>query len=129
MSSVSVLVIAVDERWREVLEATLRIGGYTPITRRSVDEAVKLRSGDPPPKAVVLDLGRDVDPDEVGVVRGLLAQQAALSAGAENVIVILPEDRADQRDRFLAAGSGIEVIVRPYPPSVLYAALAARATG
>lgn len=123
MSSVTVLVIAVDERWLHVLEATLRLGGYQPITRRSVDEAVKLRAGDPRPVAAVLDLGGDLRPDEVGVIRGLLSEHGILGGDAQTVVLVLPEHLSELRERFLEADPAIEVLVRPYPPSALFAAI------
>lgn len=123
MGSVTVLVIAPDERWLRVLEATLRLGGYRTITRRSIDEAVRLRASDPLPTAVVIDMGADVRPDEVGVIRGLLTEHRMLRQDAAKLIMILPEQLAELRHQFVEGDPGIEVLVRPYPPSSLFAAI------
>lgn len=64
--------------------------------------------------AIVLDLAQ-ATLDELEVARGLLAE-STLPA-----VVILPERIADQRELFAAVGA--TVLVRPYPPSQLYAAL------
>lgn len=69
---------------------------------------------DPSVSAIVLDLAQ-ATADELDVVRGLLGE-SSLPA-----VVILPERLADQSELFAAAGA--TVLVRPYPPSQLYAAL------
>lgn len=117
MSSGTVLVVATDERWLRVLEVTLRLGGYTPVARRSMLDALKLRVGDEQPRAVVLDLGVDSVAADVDAVTELLTEIGL------RAIVILPDRFADQAAQFRA--SGAHVIVRPYPPSALYAALEA----
>jgi hypothetical protein len=68
--------------------------------RRSVVEALRTRAGDEAPRAIVLDLGTDT----------------TLPA-----IIILPERLDSQREVFRATGA--QVLVRPYAPSALYAAL------
>jgi DNA-binding response OmpR family regulator len=109
-----VLVVSADERWLRVLEVTLRLGGADTISRRSAREALSLASGDAGVSALVLDLAQATG-DELDIVRGLLGQ-SSLPA-----VVILPEPLAAQREPFAAAGA--TVLVRPYRPSELYAAL------
>jgi DNA-binding response OmpR family regulator len=110
-----VLIVSPDERWLRVLEVTLHLGGHQTVSRRSVTEALRLRAGDDSPRALVLDLGVDSTAGEVDAVRELLGQ-SDLPA-----VVILPERLGGQRDAFAATGA--TVIVRPYKPSELYAAL------
>jgi DNA-binding response OmpR family regulator len=117
VASGQVLVVSADERWLRVLEVTLRLGGATPIARRSAREALNL-AGTEAVSAIVLDLAQ-AGPDELEVVRGLLGQNSLPA------VVILPERLAEQRESFAAAGA--TVLVRPYRPSELYAAL--RITG
>lgn len=104
-----------DERWLRVLEVTLRLGGFEPLMRRSVVEALRTRAGDEQPRAIVLDLGTDTTPQEVDSIREVLGE-ATMPA-----IVILPERLETQRELFRATGA--RVIVRPYAPSALYSAL------
>jgi DNA-binding NtrC family response regulator len=115
VSSPFVLVVSPDERWLRVLEVTLRVGGFTPIARRSVVEALRQREGDDRPTALVLDFGTESTAREVEAVREVLG------SGDIPAIVILPERLNQQRQAF--EGSGVKVIVRPYAPSVLYKAL------
>jgi DNA-binding NtrC family response regulator len=115
VSSPFVLVVSPDERWLRVLEVTLRVGGFTPIARRSVVEALRQREGDDRPTALVLDFGTESTAREVEAVREVLG------SGDIPAIVILPERLNQQREAF--AGTGVKVIVRPYAPSVLYKAL------
>jgi DNA-binding NtrC family response regulator len=110
-----VLVVSPDERWLRVLEVTLRVGGFTPIARRSVVEALRQREGDDRPQALVLDFGTESTSREVEAVREVLG------SGDLPAIVILPERLSQQQEAFRA--SGVKVIVRPYPPSALYRAL------
>ena len=109
-----VLVVSADERWLRVLEVTLRLGGADTISRRSAREALSLASGDSGVVAIVLDLAQ-ATADELEVARGLLGH-SDLPA-----VVILPERLAAQSEPFAAAGA--TVLVRPYRPSELYAAL------
>ena len=109
-----VLVVSADERWLRVLEVTLRLGGADTISRRSAREALSLASGDSGVAAIVLDLAQ-ATADELEVARGLLGH-SDLPA-----VVILPERLAAQSEPFAAAGA--TVLVRPYRPSELYAAL------
>lgn len=109
-----VLVVSADERWLRVLEVTLRLGGADTISRHSAREALSLASGETGVSALVLDLAQATG-DELDVVRGLLGQ-SSLPA-----VVILPEQLAAQSEPFAAAGA--TVLVRPYRPSELYAAL------
>jgi DNA-binding response OmpR family regulator len=115
LSSDHVLVVSPDERWLRVLEVTLRLGGFQPLMRRSVVEALRTRAGDEQPRAIVLDLGTDTTPKEVDSIREILGE-SSLPA-----IVILPQRLDAQRDVFRATGA--QVLVRPYAPSALYAAL------
>ena len=109
-----VLVVSADERWLRVLEVTLRLGGAETISRRSAREALTLAQGDSTVSAIVLDLAQASD-DELDVARGLLGG-SSLPA-----VVILPEQLTAQSEPFAAAGA--TVLVRPYKPSELYAAL------
>jgi len=120
MAAVPILVIAPDERWLRVLEVTLKLGGFQPIARRSVEEARHLRAADEPARAAVLDLGADSNPDDLDAIRRLL-NDAALP-----MVVILPERLAEQHDRF--ERNGASVVVRPYPPSELHEAVRRAAT-
>ena len=104
-----------------MLEATLRLGGYQPIARRSVDEALRLRATDEQPIAVVLDLGADSSEVDVDTIRVLLAEREVLPEDRWKVIVILPERLADTRNELDT--DGVHVLVRPYRPSELYAAI------
>jgi DNA-binding response OmpR family regulator len=115
LTSDHVLVVSPDERWLRVLEVTLRLGGFEPLMRRSVVEALRTRAGDEAPRAIVLDLGTDTTPKEVDSIREILGE-STLPA-----IVILPERLDGQREVFRATGA--QVLVRPYAPSALYAAL------
>ena len=83
--------------------------------RRSVVEALRTRAGDEQPRAIVLDMGTDTTPQEVDSIREVLGE-ATMPA-----IVILPERLESQKELFRATGA--MVIVRPYAPSALYAAL------
>jgi DNA-binding response OmpR family regulator len=109
-----VLVVSADERWLRVLEVTLRLGGVDTISRRSAREALSVASGESDVSALVLDLAQATG-DELDIVRGLLGE-STLPA-----VVILPERLAAQSEPFAAAGA--TVLVRPYRPSELYAAL------
>jgi DNA-binding response OmpR family regulator len=121
VSSDHVLVVSPDERWLRVLEVTLRLGGFEPLMRRSVVEALRTRAGDEAPRAIVLDLGTDTTPREVDSIREILGE-STLPA-----IVILPERLDSQREVFRATGA--QVLVRPYAPSALYAALRSKGPG
>lgn len=109
-----VLVVSADERWLRVLEVTFRLGGVETISRRSAREALSLAGVDSLVSAIVLDLAQ-ATADELEVARGLLGH-SALPA-----VVILPERLGSQSEPFAAAGA--TVLVRPYRPSELYAAL------
>ena len=89
--------------------------------RRSVVEALRTRAGDERPRAIVLDLGTDTTPREVDSIREILGENTLPA------IVILPERLDSQRDVFRATGA--QVLVRPYAPSALYAALRPGASG
>jgi DNA-binding response OmpR family regulator len=115
LTSDHVLVVSPDERWLRVLEVTLRLGGFEPLMRRSVVEALRTRAGDEAPRAIVLDLGTDTTPKEVDSIREILGE-STLPA-----IIILPERLDSQREVFRSTGA--QVLVRPYAPSALYAAL------
>lgn len=78
-------------------------------------EALRTRSGDEEPRAIVLDLGTDTTPKEVNSIREILGESKVPA------IVILPERLDSQRDVFRATGA--QVLIRPYAPSALYAAL------
>ena len=112
-----VVVISPDERWLSVLEITLRLGGFQPIARRSIRDALHLRAGEHRPSAVVLDLGADSEPGDIEAVRELLADADV------RMVVILPERLAADRSRI--EQDGVTILVRPYPPSDLYRALGA----
>jgi DNA-binding response OmpR family regulator len=109
-----VLVVSADERWLRVLEVTLRLGGAETVSRRSAREAFSLAGHDSSMTAIVIDLAQ-VSGDDLEVARGLL-DHSPLPA-----VVILPERMAAHQESFAAAGA--TVLVRPYRPSELYAAL------
>lgn len=110
-----VLIVSPDERWLRVLDVTLRLGGFRTLSRRSIAEANRMRAGDDPPAAFVLDLGVDSSASEVEAVRRLLGERPVPA------VVILPERLGGQREAFAATGAS--VLVRPYRPSELYASL------
>lgn len=110
-----ILIVAPDERWGRVLEITVRLGGYRPVSRRSTDDALRVREGEEPPIAIVFDLGDRWTPEELEAVRGLLATSPIPA------VVILPKRLAEERERI--AGVGATVLSRPYAPSELYAVL------
>jgi DNA-binding response OmpR family regulator len=114
---VPVLVIAPDERWLRVLEVSLKLGGFVPIARRSIDEASRSRSGDERAPVVVLDLGADSRAADLATIRELLGNTAV------PMVVILPQRLEAVREQFERAGAS--VVVRPYRPSTLYAAVRA----
>ena len=118
MGAVPVLVIAPDERWLRVLEVSLKLGGFVPIARRSIDEASRSRSGDERAPVVVLDLGADSKAGDLASIRELLGGDPSL-----RMVVILPQRLETVRDQF--EGAGASVIVRPWQPSTLYAAIRA----
>lgn len=112
-----VLIVAPDERWGRVLEITVRLGGYLPVPRRSTHDALRVREGERPPVAIVFDLGDRWTAEELEAVHGLLV------ASAVPAVVILPKRLAEERERIV--GVGATVLMRPYAPSEIYAALAA----
>jgi DNA-binding response OmpR family regulator len=118
VGAVPVLVIAPDERWLRVLEVSLKLGGFVPIARRSIDEASRSRSGDERAPVVVLDLGADSSAGDLARIRELLGGDPSLG-----MVVILPQRLETVRDQF--EGAGASVIVRPWQPSTLYAAIRA----
>lgn len=111
-----VLIVSADERWLRVLEVTIRLGGAETISRRSVGEALRGSAieGDPP-TAMVVDLGAQTSPDELEDVTGLVHDNSLPA------VVILPEGLSAEQERFASVGA--TVLVRPYRPSELYAAL------
>jgi hypothetical protein len=117
VGAVPVLVIAPDERWLRVLEVSLKLGGFVPIARRSIDEASRSRSGDEPAPVVVLDLGADSKASDLAMIRELLGNPSL------RMVVILPQRLEGGRPEFERAGAS--VVVRPYQPSTLYAAIRA----
>jgi DNA-binding response OmpR family regulator len=118
---VPVLVIAPDERWLRVLEVSLKLGGFVPIARRSIDEASRFRSGDERAPVVVLDLGADSNAGDLVRIREMLGDPSL------RMIVILPQRLESVRMEF--EGAGASVIVRPWQPSTLYAAVRAAGQG
>jgi hypothetical protein len=116
VASGQVLIVSADERWLRVLEVTIRLGGADTISRRSVGDALRSPAVEGEhPTSIVVDLGSQTTPGELDDVRGLVADNALPA------LVILPEGLAAERERF--AGVGATVLVRPYRPSELYAAL------
>jgi hypothetical protein len=111
-----VLIVSADARWLRVLEVTIGLGGATTISRRSLSEADQIRASDHElPTAMVIDLGAQASAAELDDVRALV-REATIHA-----VVILPESLGSERQR-LATG-GATVLIRPYRPSELYAAL------
>jgi hypothetical protein len=120
LNAAPVLIVSPDERWLRILEVTIRAWGLPTISRRSVGDALHVRSGDVPPRAIVFDLGAEWMAQEMDAVRALLAESTVPA------VVILPELLADERDRIAEAGA--TVLIRPYRPSELEAALASPTT-
>ena len=116
MASPPVLVIGTDDRWLRVLEVTLRLGGFTPVVRRSLADAERLRGDDDRLHAVIFDLEADSAVEEARAARRLHEELQI------PVIIVLPETLADEQEMFTDAG--LRVLVRPYPPSALFEALA-----
>jgi hypothetical protein len=116
MGSGLVVVVSADERWLRVLDVTIRLGGASTIKRRSVVDALQLPIDEAEhPTALVVDLAAQSTEKELDNVRHVV-QENSLPA-----VVILPERLAAERERFAAVGA--TVLVRPYRPSELYAAL------
>lgn len=116
VASGQVLIVSADERWLRVLEVTLHLGGAETISRRSVAEALRTPLADAErPSAIVADLSAQASATELDEVLGLVRDNPLPA------VVILPERLAPERERFVAVGATI--LVRPYRPSELYAAL------
>ncbi len=116
VASRQVLIVSADERWLRVLEVTIRLGGAETISRRSVGEALRSAPVEGQnPTSVVVDLGAHSGSNELNDVRGLIHDNSLPA------VVILPEGLAAEREPFQAIGA--TVLVRPYRPSELYAAL------
>ena len=110
-----VLIVSPDERWLRVLEVTVRLWGHRAVSRRSVGDALRVRAGERAPQAIIFDLGSRWSLEELDDVVALLPESTAPA------VVILPERLAAERDR--VAGAGATVLIRPYRPSELRAAL------
>ena len=78
-----------------------------------------MRAGDVAPRAVVIDLRARWSTEEVDAVRVLL------DGSTVPAIVILPERLESERSRVASAGA--TVLISPYRPSELYAALSPEA--
>jgi DNA-binding response OmpR family regulator len=116
VASGQVLIVSADERWLRVLEVTLRLGGAETISRHSVGEALRITPLDgQQPTAIVVDLGAQASANELAEARGLVRDNALPA------VVILPEGLVTERERLVAIGA--TVLIRPYRPSDLYAAL------
>lgn len=115
VASGPVLIVSADARWLRVLEVTIRLGGAETISRHSVVDALRIRATDKSPTAMVVDLGAQASASELDDVRGLVHENTLTA------VVILPEGLEAERDRFASVGA--TVLVRPYRPSELYAAL------
>jgi DNA-binding response OmpR family regulator len=111
-----VLIVSADERWLRVLEVTIRLRGAETISRHSIGEALHVPTIDGQhPTAIVMDLGAQTSQQELDDVRGILHDNSLPA------VVILPERLAAEGQRLEAVGA--TVLVRPYRPSELYAAL------
>jgi hypothetical protein len=99
-----------------VLEVTIRLGGAETISRHSVAEALHtpLVEGQHP-TAIVVDVGGQTSADELDDLRALVKENLFPA------VVILAERLAAERDRFASVGA--TVLVGPYRPSQLHAAL------
>ena len=116
VASGQVLIVAADERWLRVLEVTIHLAGAETISRRSVAEALRTPLAEAErPSAIVADLSAQASATEIDEVLGLVGDNPLPA------VVILPERLAPERERFVAVGA--TVLVRPYRPSELYAAL------
>lgn len=111
-----VLIVSADPRWRRVLEVTLQLAGAGTSTGASLAEALRIPIGeDTAPTALVVDLNAQATASELDEVR------SQLDAAPWPAVVILPERLGSERDRVTSASTG--VLVRPYRPSELYAAI------
>ncbi|MEO8437111.1 MAG: hypothetical protein ABI562_01540 [Chloroflexota bacterium] len=111
-----ILVVSADERWLRALEVTIRLGGAETISRRSVGDAVRSNAVEgTEPSAIVVDIGAQTTTDEMDEVVVLVQVHST------HAVVIVPESLASDRGRFESVGA--TVLVRPYRPSELFAAL------
>jgi DNA-binding response OmpR family regulator len=116
VASGQVLIVSADPRWRRVLEVTLQLAGAGTSTGASLAEALRIPIGeDTAPTALVIDLSAQATPAELDDVR------TQLGAAPWPAVVILPERLGAERERVGTATT--KVLVRPYRPSELYAAL------
>jgi hypothetical protein len=116
VASGQVLIVSADPRWRRVLEVTLQLGGAGTSTGASLAEALRIPIGeDTAPTALVIDLSAQATPAELDDVR------TQLGAAPWPAVVILPERLGGERERVSTATT--KVLVRPYRPSELYAAV------
>ena len=115
MTGVPVIVVAPDDHALRMLDVTLRLGGFASMPRSSVDDARRLRNGDPRPLAVVIDLRDRALPLEGADVRTLQDELRV------PVVVIVGDDPAVDRGGYERAGA--RVLVDPYPPAELYRAV------
>lgn len=116
VASGQVLIVSADPRWRRVLEVTLQLAGAGTSTGASLAEALRIPIGeDTAPTALVIDLSAQATPAELDDVR------TQLGAAPWPAVVILPERLGTERAR--VSSPTTSVLVRPYRPSELYAAL------
>jgi len=116
VASGQVLIVSADPRWRRVLEVTLQLAGVGTSTGASLAEALRIPIGeDTAPTALVIDLSAQATPAELDDVR------TQLGAAPWPAVVILPERLGSERERVGTVTT--KVLVRPYRPSELYAAL------
>jgi DNA-binding response OmpR family regulator len=116
VASGQVLIVSADPRWRRVLEVTLQLAGAGTSTGASLAEALRIPiSEETAPTALVVDLNAQATVDELDDVH------AQLEAAPWPAVVILPERLGEERDRVRVPTT--TVLVRPYRPSELYAAI------
>jgi hypothetical protein len=116
VASEQVLIISADERWRRVLEVTVRLGGAETISRHSVGDALHIPGLEGQhPTSIIVDIAAQTTASELDDVRSLV------EANTLPIVVVLPELLVAERDRFVAVGA--TVLVRPYRPSELFRAL------
>ena len=114
MTPPHILVVAADDHRMRSLDATLRLGGFTSLPRRSVAEARRLRAGTARPDAVLVDLEGEPEtgPD--------LLRELVDEVGVP-VVAVLAAGSALDPSGFLVPG--VRLLVEPYEPTTLYAAL------
>ena len=116
MASGQILIVSADERWRRVLEVTVQLAGAGATTGASLAEALSVPIADATaPTAIVIEVSAQATTTELDEVR------EQLRSAPWPAVVILPERLVPERDR--VSSPTTTILVRPYRPSELYAAI------